>query len=70
VRAYALSDGSRVMVAIASVEGPDGAPFVAGVEPEVQARAGILDLARGLDPPVAEARRLLGGLPFTPGRVF
>jgi len=70
VRAYALSDGSRVLVAIARVEGPAGAAFDAGVQPEVRARAGVLDLARGLDPPVAEARRLLGGLPFTPGRLF
>lgn len=70
VRAYALSDGSRVLVAIARIEGPGGAPFDGGFLPEVQVRAGVLDLARGVDPPVAEARRLLGGLPFTPGRIF
>lgn len=70
VRAYALSDGSRVLVAVARVEGSDGAALEAGVTPEVTARASVLDLARGVDPPVAEALRLLGGLPFTPGRWF
>jgi len=70
VRAYALSDGSRVLVAIAQVEAGDGAPLDAGVMPKVTARASVLDLARGVDPPVAEALRLLGGLPFTPGRWF
>lgn len=70
VRAHALSDGSRVLVAIAQVEGPTGTPFDGGVQPQVRARASVLDLARGSDPPVAEARRLLGGLPFTPGRLF
>ncbi len=70
VRAYALSDGSRVLVAIARVEGGDGALLDAGVAPEVTVRASVLDLARGADPPVAEALRLLGGLPFTPGRWF
>lgn len=70
VRAYALSDGSRVLVAIARVEASDGGALDAGVVPEVTARASMLDLARGVDPPVAEALRLLGGLPFTPGRWF
>jgi C-terminal processing protease CtpA/Prc len=70
VRAYALSDGSRVLVAIARVEASDGALLDAGVTPEVTARASVLDLARGVDPPVAEALRLLGDLPFTPGRWF
>jgi C-terminal processing protease CtpA/Prc len=70
VRSHALSDGSRVLVAIANVEGPRGTPFDVGVQPEVVSRAGVLDLARGVDPPVAEARRMLGGLPFTPGRLF
>jgi carboxyl-terminal processing protease len=70
VRAYALSDGSRVLVAIALLEGAAGTPFDQGVRPEVVARASVLDLARGVDPPVAEARRLLGALPFTPGRWF
>ena len=70
VRAFALADGSRVLVAIARVEGRDGAALEAGVAPEVTARASVLDLARGVDPPVAEALRLLGGLPFTPGRWF
>jgi carboxyl-terminal processing protease len=70
VRAFVLSDGSRVLVAIAQVEGADGAALQGGVAPEVTARASVLDLARGVDPPVAEALRLLGRLPFTPGRWF
>jgi len=70
VRAFVLSDGSRVLVAIAQVEGADGAALDGGVAPEVTARASVLDLARGVDPPVAEALRLLGRLPFTPGRWF
>jgi len=70
IRAYALADGSRVLVAIARVDASDGALLDAGVTPEVTARASVLDLARGVDPPVAEALRLLGDLPFTPGRWF
>ncbi len=70
VRAFVLSDGSRVLVAIAQVEGADGAALDGGVAPEVTARASVLDLARGVDPPIAEALRLLGRLPFTPGRWF
>ncbi len=70
VRAFVLSDGSRVLVAIAQVEGADGAALDGGVVPEVEVRASVLDLARGVDPPVAEAMRLLGRLPFTPGRWF
>jgi carboxyl-terminal processing protease len=70
VRTHTLSDGSRVLVAIAQVEGATGTQFDGGVQPQVRARASVLDLARGSDPPVAEARRLLGGLPFTPGRLF
>jgi len=68
VRAYALPDGSRVWIAVAIVEGRGGSPFDAGVMPEVVARTVVTDLAGGADPPVDEARRLLGGLPFTPGR--
>ena len=70
VRAYRLSDGSQVLVAIARLEAAGGARLDDGVAPEVTARATVLDLARGQDPPLAEALRLLAGLPFVPGRWF
>ncbi len=70
VRAFELPDGSRVLVAIADLRSPTGASLVGGLLPDVVARADVRDLARGVDPPVAEARRLLGALPFTPGRFF
>lgn len=70
VRAFELPDGSRVLVAIADLRSPSGASLVGGLLPDVVARADVRDLARGVDPPVAEARRLLGALPFTPGRYF
>jgi carboxyl-terminal processing protease len=70
VQAHALPDGSRVLVAIADLRGASGASLTGGVRPDVEARATVRDLARGVDPPVAEARRWLGALPFTPGRYF
>jgi carboxyl-terminal processing protease len=70
VRAFELPDGSRVLVAIADLRSPSGASLEGGLAPDVVARADVRDLARGVDPPVAEARRLLGGLPFTPGKFF
>lgn len=70
VRAFELPDGSSVMVAIADLRSPTGASFAGGVVPDVGARADVRDLARGVDPPVAEALRLLGALPFTPGKFF
>lgn len=70
VRAFELPDGSRVLVAIADLRAASGASLDGGVVPEVVVRADVRDLARGVDPPVAEARRLLGALPFTPGRFF
>ena len=70
VRAFELPDGSRVLVAIADLHSPSGASLAGGVVPDVAARADVRDLARGVDPPVAEARRLLAALPFTPGRYF
>jgi len=70
VRAFELPDGSRVLVAIADLRSPSGTSLEGGVAPDVVARADVRDLARGVDPPVAEARRLLGALPFTPGRYF
>lgn len=70
VRSFELFDGSGVLVAVANLQGMDGEAFESGVRPEIEASASVRDLARGQDPPVSEARRLLGGLPFTPGRYF
>lgn len=70
VQAHALPDGSRVLVAIADLHGVGGQALSGGVRPDVLSTATVRDLARGVDPPVAEARRLLGALPFTPGRYF
>ena len=70
VQGFTLPDGSRVLVAVADLRGPRGLAYAAGVVPDVVARAWANELARGIDTPVAEARRLLGGLPFTPDRRF
>lgn len=70
VRLYTLSDGSRVLIAIAELQAADGTPLSDGVQPRLTLRASLEDLARGMDPPLAEALRRLGGLPFTPGRIF
>jgi carboxyl-terminal processing protease len=70
IRGFSLPDGSRVMIAVANLRGIGGLDFDAGVIPDVVVRTSVLDLARGVDPAVAEARRLLGGLPFTPDRHF
>jgi carboxyl-terminal processing protease len=70
IRGFGLPDGSRVMVAVANLRGTRGLDFDAGVVPDVTVRTTLEDLARGYDPAVAEARRLLGGLPFTPDRHF
>jgi carboxyl-terminal processing protease len=66
VRGFRLPDGSRVMVAVANMRGARGLSYDDGVRPDVTARTTVADLARGRDPAVAEARRLLGRLPFTP----
>lgn len=70
VRAFELPDGSRVLVAIANLATGAEASLDGGVVPDVEARSTVRELARGVDPPVAEARRLLGELPFVPGRFF
>ena len=70
VHAFTLPDGSRVMLAVADLRGPHGLIYANGVVPDVVARAQASELARGIDAPVVEARRLLGGLPFTPDRRF
>ena len=70
VQGFTLPDGSRLLLAVADLRGPNGLAYAAGVVPDVVSRAEPGDLARGLDAPVNEARRLLGGLPFTPDRRF
>jgi carboxyl-terminal processing protease len=70
VQGFTLPDGSRLLLAVADLRGPNGLAFAMGVVPDVVARAEPADLARGLDAPVSEARRLLGALPFTPDRRF
>jgi carboxyl-terminal processing protease len=70
VRGFRLPDGSRVMIAVANMRGARGLDYDAGVWPDVVARTTVADLARGVDPAMAEARRLLGRLPFTPDRRF
>lgn len=70
VQGFTLADGSRVLVAVADLRAADGASLATGVVPDVVARADRDGLALGLDLPVALARRLLGGLPFTPDTRF
>ena len=70
LRTFELPDGSRVMVAIANLQGINGLAFSAGVQPTVVAEESLSELARGYDAPVAEALRVLDELPFTPGRFF
>lgn len=70
IRGFELPDGSRVLIAVADLRGAHGLDFGAGVVPDVAARATVADLARGVDSAVAEARRVLGALPFTPDRHF
>ena len=70
VQGFTLPDGSRLLLAVADLRGPNGLAFATGVVPDVVSRAEPDDLARGLDAPVGEARRLLGALPFTPDRRF
>lgn len=70
VQGFSLPDGSRVLVAVADLRGPRGLAYADGVVPDVTARAQASELARGIDAALVEARRLLGGLPFTPDRRF
>lgn len=70
VQGFSLMDGSRVLLAVADMRGAHGLVYADGVIPDVVARSERADLARGLDLPLVEARRLLGGLPFTPDRRF
>lgn len=70
VQGFTMPDGSLVFVAVANLQGVSGLDFSAGVTPDVFSSASLHDLARGFDPPVAEALRALKNLPFTPGKFF
>jgi carboxyl-terminal processing protease len=70
LQTFELPDGSRVMVAIANLQGINGLTFAVGVAPDIVATEDLGELARGYDAPVAEALRVLDELPFTPGRFF
>lgn len=70
IQGFSMPDGSLVFVAVAKLRGISGRDFAAGITPDIYASASVHDLARGFDPPLAEALRALKGLPFTPGRFF
>ena len=70
VQGFELADGSSVLVAVANLEMPDGAPLNEGIEPDTVATASVRELARGHDAALASAMAELSGLPFTPGRWF
>ena len=71
IRTFDLPDGSLVYVAVANLQGIQGTNFTEGLEPDIEVRSSNLrELARGFDPPVAEALKALKDLPFTPGKLF
>lgn len=70
VQGFELADGSGVLIAVANLEMPDGAPLDNGIEPDAEATANVRELARGHDAALASAVAQLSGLPFTPGRWF
>jgi carboxyl-terminal processing protease len=69
VRRVSFPGGNEAWVAVGDLRAPGGAslvPLSVAVEAVLEPAA----LARGLDAPLAEAARLLRGLPVTPGRWF
>src|SRR5690606_8889598 len=70
VQGFELADGSGVLIAVASLEMPDGAALDSGIAPDARATADVRELARGHDAALASAVAQLSGLPFTPGRWF
>lgn len=70
VQGFDLPDGSVVVLAVANLQGPDGASLDAGVRPDRRADDTLAGLARGYDASLATALALLGDLPFTPGALF
>jgi carboxyl-terminal processing protease len=57
IRAFALPDGSRVMIAVANLRSLNGLDFDAGVVPDVVVRASTAALARSVSTWSAPARR-------------
>ncbi len=70
LRGFDLPDGSVVLMAVANVQSVSGESFDEGVKPNIIASSNLEELARGYDAPVAEALRVLKGLPFAPGKLF
>ncbi len=70
VQGFDLPGGNVVYVAVANLQGVGGFDFSNGVTPEVEASSNLAELSRGFDAPVAEALKVLKGLPFTPGKFF
>jgi carboxyl-terminal processing protease len=69
VRRVAFPGGNEAWVAVGDLRAPGGAPLVP-LAVEAEAVLEPVALARGYDAPLAEAVRLLRGLPLTPGRWF
>lgn len=69
VRRLSFPGGNEAWVAVGDLRAPGGAALVP-LRVEVEAALEPFALARGLDAPLAEAARLLLGLPITPGRWF
>ncbi len=70
LRGFDLPDGSVVLIAVANVQSVKGESFDEGVKPDIVVSSNLEELARGYDAPVAEALRVLKGLPFSPGKLF
>jgi carboxyl-terminal processing protease len=70
IQDFSLPDGSVMMIAVANMEGIDGADFTGGITPDVEISGSLQELARGFDAPLAEAVKAVKELPFTPGKYF
>lgn len=70
IQDFSLPDGSVMMIAVANMEGIDGADFTTGITPDVEVSGTLQELARGYDAPLAEAVKAVKELPFTPGKYF
>jgi carboxyl-terminal processing protease len=70
IQDFSLPDGSVMMIAVANMEGIDGADFTTGVTPDVAVSETLQELARGYDAPLSEALKAVKALPFTPGKYF
>jgi len=69
VQRIAFPGGNAAWVAVGELRLPGGAQL-APVQVDVQATLDPAELARGFDAPLAEAVRIVRGLPLTPGRWF